>query len=92
MDLNRAKPEIFEGITPDPEPEPEEPPHEIFIPLIMKVNAPSGLFTHVSPDALASTRAGSLAHNTEVTVMAESGDWKYCRGDFWSSGKYLTRV
>jgi hypothetical protein len=79
-------------VLPDPPDPPEEPPHEIFIPFVMKVNAPAGLYTHTEPNALASTRAGSLFHGTQIEVVEESGDWRKCRAEYWSSGKYLERV
>ena len=77
---------------PDPPPDPEEPPHEIFLPYVVSVDAPAGLYTHTEPNALASTRAGALFDGTEVTVTAEDGIWKLCRGEYWSSGDYLKRV
>ena len=77
------------GEVPEPEP---EPPHEIFLPYVVSVDAPAGLYTHTEPNALASTRAGALFDGTEVTVTAEDGIWKLCRGEYWSSGDYLKRV
>ena len=87
MDLNRAKPDIFEGAIP-PE-EPEEPPHEIFLPYIAKVAAPPGLFTRKTP---AGVKAGALFNGTEVLVTAEDGDWRLCEAKYYSHGDYLKRI
>jgi len=68
---------------------PEEPPHEIFLPYIARVNAERGLFTHSEPNVLVNTRVGALFNNTEVEVVQEDGAWRKCKAEYWSHGSYL---
>ena len=76
---------------PEPiEPDPEDP--DLFLPYVAKVNAPRGLFTHTEPNKLESTRAGSLAHHTEVRVIDRDGLWLLNEAKYWSHSKYLVRV
>ena len=79
---------------PDPPPDPPEepdPPHEIFLPYVVNVNAQAGLFTRKTPE-IANNKAGALFNNTEVTVIEEDGAWRKCKAEYWSHGNYLTRV